>query len=119
MPRPTMTPDDFVRSALQQGVTIEIRGTLLTMSRRFDGTAQGFVAAETAVGLIYEAPQSRSGSTWGTDGGSIGGLSAVRSGCMVLHRSGVNRRWLAAVDRLQATAAVDQLPEAIPPRPVT
>jgi hypothetical protein len=96
-----MEPSEFFNKAKGYGVEIEIRGDILTLSKRFAvGDSNGFVGAETDCGLIYEAPQTRAGSTWGTDGGSVGGLSALQNGRMVLNRSGVSKRWLSKLAKL-------------------
>lgn len=86
---------DFLAKAREYGVSVEIRGSILTLSKTFTpGSNEEYVAAESDVGLIYEAPQSAAGSTWGTDGGSIGGAVGLQGGYMKLNRSGVNKMWL-------------------------
>lgn len=90
-----ITPETFLSKCRDLGVSIEIRQGVLTLSKRFQaGSNEEFVKAETDVGIIYEAPQKYPGSTWGTDGGSVGGFSAITNGRMVLNRSGISKRWL-------------------------
>ena len=94
-----MTPEAFAAHCFQNGVSIErieASSGLLTLSKGFQaGSSRGFTDAESDVGVIYYAPQTQAGSTWGTDGGSIGGHSAMLNGMMRLNRSGVSKRWLA------------------------
>jgi hypothetical protein len=90
-----MLPADFAAKCAERSITIEIRGGILRLSQRFQaGSNEAFTAAETDVSIIYEAPQTEAGSTWGTDGGSIGGASAMNTGLFYLNRSGVSKRWL-------------------------
>jgi hypothetical protein len=97
-----MEPSDFLSRTRQNNITIEIRGAdILTLTKRFPaGSNEEYVKAETDVSIIYEAPQTSPGSTWGTDGGSIGGMVGLRGGYMTLNRSGVSKRWLNKLRKL-------------------
>lgn len=100
-----MTPEDFAAELAARGIKVErITSSILTLSKRFTpGDANGYTGAETDVGIIYEVPQ-RDGSTWGTDGGSIGGAIGLQNGRMVLNRSGCHKRFLAKLAKLVTVA---------------
>lgn len=99
-----ITAADFLAMAKANGVSVEIRGTILTLSKTFmPGSNAEYTNAESDVSLIYEAPQSSAGSTWGTDGGSIGGAVGLANGYMKLNRSGVNKVWMKALAKALAT----------------
>lgn len=90
-----MSPADFAAKCKERGITIDVHGGILRLSQRFQaGSNEAFTNAETDVSIIYEAPQTEPGSTWGTDGGSVGGASAMSTGLFYLNRSGVSKRWL-------------------------
>jgi hypothetical protein len=73
---------------------------ILTLSKPFPaGSLEGFTEAESAVSILYSVPTSSAGSVWGTDGGSVGGYSAVQSGMMTLHKSGCAKRFLKALSK--------------------
>lgn len=96
-----MDPIQFVENTKKNGVEIEVRGGILTLRKRFNaGDKNGFAGAETDCSVIYDAPQTQPGSTWGTTGDTVGGFSAIQSGCMVLNRSGVSKRWLTKLGKL-------------------
>ena len=44
--------------------------------------------------LLDLVPATRAGSVWGTDGGSVGGYSAVKNGSYCLKKSGCSKRIL-------------------------
>jgi len=82
--------------AIEYGCAIEIRGSILTVTKRFTpGDKAAYCAAESEVGSVIRAlPRSSAGSDWGTDGGSIGGMIGMQGGYMKLNRSGGNKRVL-------------------------
>ncbi len=91
----------FVAECRQRGVTIEsVTGSVLTLFKAFTpGDKSGYCKAESDVGIIYTVRQTEPGSTWGTDGGSIGGHVGLQGGYMRLHRSGCSKRWLAELQK--------------------
>jgi hypothetical protein len=42
-------------------------------------------------------PTTGSGSIWGTDGGGVGAIAAMRNGEFIMNRSGVSKRFAKAV----------------------
>lgn len=96
-----MEPLAFINHCKNYGITIERTSPVLTLTKRFTPSNEGFTQAETDVSIIYEAPGS-GGSVWGTDGGSIGGMVAMQSGLFKLNKSGVKKRWLVQLQKLMA-----------------
>jgi hypothetical protein len=47
--------------------------------------------------LISLVPTTGSGSIWGTDGGGVGAIAAMRDGEFIMNRSGVSKRFAKAV----------------------
>ena len=100
-----MEPTAFLAHCQKHGIIIERKDPaagIVTLSQRFPaGSIEEFVSAETATSILYDIPRS-GGSIWGTDGGSVGGAVALKTGIMRLHASGVQKRWL---NRLAAITA--------------
>jgi len=53
--------------------------------------------------ILSLLPQTSPGSTWGTDGGGIGGMSAINNGRFVMNKSGGNKNILRHLSRLNLT----------------
>jgi len=77
------------------------RSTLTIVKRIAPENNDAFVQADgeyySILGLL---PQSSPGSTWGTDGGGIGALSAMKYGVFTMHKSGGNKNVLKALARV-------------------
>ena len=50
-------------------------------------------------------PSTEPGSVWGTDGGGIGGISALNSGVFQMNKSGGSKRVLSAISKLKGAYA--------------
>ena len=88
---------DFVAHCQKNEIIIERCENILTLTKRIPiGDSLAFADAETDCSIIYDLP-SGCGSVWGTDGGSIGGMSALNTGRFRLNRSGVQKRILKAI----------------------
>jgi hypothetical protein len=83
------------------GFRVSAHGCIVTLSRTFaPGDHSAFVDCDMfAEGYLLELPQTQPGSTWGTDGGSVGGYFAVQSGNFRLNRSGISKRVIAKLAR--------------------
>ena len=80
------------------GWSFEIRGSIFTIRKVFHPTNEEFVKADMEYGSILELlPRTRSGSDWGTDGGGIGGITAMTTGRFVMNRSGGSKPILKAL----------------------
>lgn len=81
------------------GFSLTVRGTILTVSKRITpGDNASFADADMSVYSVLELlPRTSPGSDWGTDGGSIGGMTAMQTGRFVMNRSGGSARILKAL----------------------
>ena len=93
----------IIKAAADNGFTLEVRGSILTVHSHFKGgdVEEWFrncdMSYYSVLGLLK---RSEPGSDWGTDGGSIGGMSALSSGHFMMNRSGGSKRILAALTKL-------------------
>ena len=99
---PTAIAREILDTATRLGWTLEIRGAILTAKTRFTpGDNDGFIEADImyyeVIGLL---PRTRAGSDWGTDGGGIGALSAIKSGVFTINRSGGSKPVLKALAKI-------------------
>jgi hypothetical protein len=87
----------FVAHCRKNEITIERCENILTLTKRIPiGDGLAFADAESDCSIIYDLPGG-CGSVWGTDGGSIGGMTALNTGRFRLNRSGVQKRILKAI----------------------
>jgi hypothetical protein len=87
----------FVAHCRKNEIIIERCENILTLTKCIPiGDRLAFADAETDCSIIYDLPGG-CGSVWGTDGGSIGGMSALNTGRFRLNRSGVQKRVLKAI----------------------
>ena len=56
-------------------------------------------------GILSRVPQTSPGSTWGTDGGGMGAVSALHTGRFTMNVSGVSKRFLNQLGKELATSA--------------
>ena len=90
---------EFIDACRAAGFGWSVRDTIVTVSKTFTpGDRDAFVECDvTAPHLLSLVPRSSAGSTWGTDGGSVGGMIALENGRFVLNRSGCNKRVVKAL----------------------
>lgn len=94
----------FLAAVREYGFTVTVRGTVVTISKTFTpGDLDGFTGCDCyGPGLLDMVPL-KGGSVWGTDGGSIGGAAAVKSGRYSLNKSGEGgKRFVTALCALMA-----------------
>ena len=90
----------FVAHCNACGIQIERASHIITLTKRIPiGDALAFADAESDCSIIYDLPGG-CGSVWGTDGGSVGGMTALNTGRFRLNRSGVQNRILKAIANL-------------------
>lgn len=95
------TPESFKAYCDEKGIKIERCESTLTLVKTFEpGSKEGYTAAESVVSIIYDTPSAGSGSVWGTDGGSIGGMVGMNNGYMRLNKSNVAKRFLVKLKKL-------------------
>ena len=100
------TPTEIARkiadTAARLGYALSICGCTLTITKQFaPGSNDGFIECDmTYFDVLGLLPQTQSGSTWGTDGGGMGGAVAMKSGNFRMNKSGGSKRVLAALARI-------------------
>jgi hypothetical protein len=99
---PATIAREILDAATRLGWTLEIRGHILTAKKRFTpGDRDGFVEADmTYYEVIGLLPRTSPGSDWGTDGGSAGAISAIKSGVFTINRSGGSKAVLKALAKI-------------------
>jgi len=93
---------EFVNLCNKYGWTYEVRGSILTIRKQFTpGSNLEFSECDMMYSSILDlVPRTRPGTDWGSDGGGIGGLSAIQTGHFVMNRSGGSKRILNAIARM-------------------
>lgn len=92
---------DIHDKATSLGWTYLVRGNVLTIRKDIDSDNESFVKADMEYyDILSLAPQTEPGSMWGTDGGGIGALSALKSNVFVMNKSGISKRVLSALKKL-------------------
>ena len=92
----------FVAAVTAEGWRYSVTASTVTIWKHFAaGDMNAFADCDmTAYGLLSLAPL-KGGSVWGTDGGSVGGMSAVNNGCYRLNKSGTAKRFIAELMKIQ------------------
>lgn len=93
------TANSLINYANNLGWAVEVRGEILTISKRFEpGNMDEFVKADGEYyGILSMLRSTRPGSMWGTSGDGVGGVAAVNSGRFVMNKSGGDKRVLKAI----------------------
>lgn len=88
--------DKFKMECAKYGFNYFVRNNILTISKAFQqGDLDAFADCDmNGPYLIDLVPSTSVGSVWGTDGGSVGGYSAVKNGWYTLNKSGCSKRVL-------------------------
>lgn len=102
---PTQTAEAIIARAKEYGFQLEsgLGGEVLTAIKWFEaGNAREFAIAESQANEILSMiKRVRPGTTWGTDGGSVGGYDGLQRGMMRLNKSGVDKRVVKIIARRQ------------------
>lgn len=79
------------------GWTYTVRNSILTIYTRFTpGDSNAFSRCDSeAYSIVGLLRRTSPGSDWGTDGGSIGGMTGLNGGYYKLNRSGGSKRVLS------------------------
>lgn len=88
----------FVAACTNHGFDYEVSNGIVRISKRFTpGDLDAFAECDAVASCILDLAPLRGGSVWGTDGGSVGGHAAVKSGFFRMNKSGSGARFLAAL----------------------
>ncbi len=93
---------EIVKTAESLGWRVAVRNnSILTITKDGICSNDDFVRADMEYySILGMLPSTSAGSIWGTDGGGIGALSAMRSGVFTMNKSGGSRRVLTALKKL-------------------
>jgi hypothetical protein len=93
----------IVDTAAKYGWKVIVRGSILTITKTGIDSKDAFVRADmeyySVLGIL---PSTSPGSIWGTDGGGIGALTAMKSGVFTMNKSGGSTRVLNALKKIVA-----------------
>jgi hypothetical protein len=99
-----MTNPDIAKqikqTAVDLGWTLEVRNSILTIKKRISGTDEFCRADMEYYSILGLLPSTSPGSIWGTDGGGVGALSAMKSGVFTMNKSGGSKRVLSALSKI-------------------
>jgi hypothetical protein len=87
----------------QLGWVYRIRGSVVSIEKCFTPNDNGgFVTCDSQYyGILCEVPVTKSNSSiWGTDGGGIGALSAIKYGHFTMNISGVKSTFIKELNKL-------------------
>jgi len=98
-PAPSEIASKVLSMAKETGFAVSVRGSVLSVRKSFTpGDCDAYTMAEgDANSILGMVKRTEPGSTWGTDGGSIGGYVGLKGGYMELHKSGCSKRILSAI----------------------
>jgi hypothetical protein len=88
------------QTAVELGWTLTVRNSVLTIKKRISGNDEFCRADMEYYSILGLLPSTSPGSIWGTDGGGIGALSAMKSGVFTMNKSGGNKRVLSALSKI-------------------
>ena len=80
--------------------TLEVRGAILTIKKVISGESEFCNADMEYYSILGLLPSTSAGSIWGTDGGGIGALSAMKTGVFTMNKSGGSKRVLSALSKI-------------------
>jgi len=91
--------EQFLFAAAELGFVAHVRNDLVELRAYFTpGDRAAFARLDSqAESLMADLPSTRAGSTWGTQGHTVGGHAALVNGAYCLKRSGVSKRLLNAL----------------------
>lgn len=90
----------FIASCKEHGFDFIIASdSVIRITKEFTpGDKEAFTTCDMFAGSVLALAPLKGGSIWGTDGGSIGGMSALNSGKFVMNKSGESgKRFIAAL----------------------
>lgn len=88
----------FKAKCAELGATYSARDTVVTVMKRFTpGDVAAYSDAESDCYTLLALVPNSGGSMWGTDSGSIGGHVGCTGGYCKINRSGVKKRFTAAL----------------------
>ena len=96
----------FLSAAREHGFKVEIASeNVVRITKPFTpGDRDAFVGCDMFGESVLAIAPLKGGSVWGTDGGSIGGMSAITHGRYTLNKSGTAKRFMRLLAAHLATS---------------
>ena len=93
----------FVHECERYGFSwVVISDSVVRITKHFNpGNNEQFTYCDMFADSVLSNAPMRGGSVWGTDGGSVGGAIALKSGNFVMNKSGTGVNFLKALRKLQ------------------
>ncbi len=104
---PKVQAAEFAAACQRLGFSYDVNtrhgDPIITVERHFTpGDRDAYIECDgLAFALIAAVPTVTYGSTWGTDGGSVGRHAGLTGGYYRLSRSGVSKRFAAALAKVE------------------
>lgn len=98
----SITAEAFLADAKAHGFRVSVKLGLVTIHKTFEpGDTAAYVTADgDGPAVLSGVPVTGPGSTWGTDGASVGGAAGLSGGYYRLNVSGVSKRFTNALTKL-------------------
>ena len=92
----------FIAECKKLGWSYNTKESIITISKSFTpGDMDAFVDCDSEYYSILSLAPLKGGSIWGTDGGGIGAISAIKNGLFVMNKSGnTGKRFLRALEKI-------------------
>lgn len=100
----TQQAQEFLTACQKYGFTPVVKNpSVISITKAFQpNDKEAFTTCDMdSYGILALAPL-KGGSVWGTDGGSVGGHSALIHGQYTLNKSGEGKRFMSALQKLLA-----------------
>lgn len=95
--------DAFVQACKSAGFVWSVRDSIVTIEALFTpNDREAFVRLDGAYGGVLSLAPLGGGSVWGTEGGGVGGMVAMKHGRFTMNKSGSGKRFLAALAKVRA-----------------
>jgi len=96
------TASKIVDTAARLGWKLEVRGSILEIQKtiRSNDNDDFCRADQEYYSILSLLPTTGPGSIWGTNGGGVGALTAMRTGQFVMKKSGGSKRVLSALQKM-------------------
>jgi len=102
MSKSSKIANEIANQCKELGWTFKVERDLLRIYKEIKpNNRDDFVQADGEYySILSLLPESRLGSIWGTDGGGVGALSAMKNGLFVMNKSGGNKHILRALEKI-------------------
>ena len=91
----------MIATAKEHGFNIVVVSpSVVRITKSFiPGERHAFAHCDMMAGSILDLAPLKGGSVWGTDGGSIGGSIALKTGSFVMNKSGTGKRFTSELKK--------------------